>query len=500
LLAGAARAEQQLQLAAAIEELSYDPQTGEISFHIQNRTGHKLISGFPEGRRMFINIKAYSGGTLVYEVNPYDAGVGTLKGLPAEYSPSSPPVGPTERHVDALVYEMHPKSDLTGEAETFHFALATGRYKDNRIPPRGFRIADAAARQVEPVWHGDAAPDYFTAEEYAGGYDEQELTIAAGADRVEVNLYYQTTSREYIEFLRDEITGTGRRTLSSPTPSGEPEAYVIQTDPFFSSLAAWGETIWQLWVHNRDLPGAAPYLMASASTGGAPPCGASTPTLLAATSGNGEITLTWSDEHAGNPGLQGYAVYYDQAGKLQLVAEVGLTTTYTDTGLTNGQQYCYRVSSFDAACESEPGNIVCATPKGADQGLPAGFAGIGTGLLQKTGKGKDATTTYVPADTFQQGDEVVIRATVSDLTTDAPLEGASVDLIVTDAAGAVVANLAGVLSDAAGVAQASWKTQAPNRKGAGGTEPGLYNAVGIKVTKDGYQWDGATVSTTFAVQ
>ena len=48
--------------------------------------------------------------------------------------------------------------------------------------------------------------------EYAGGYDEIALTIPVGADVVEVNLYYQTTSREYIEFLRDknlsEITGT----------------------------------------------------------------------------------------------------------------------------------------------------------------------------------------------------------------------------------------------------------------------------------------------------
>ena len=60
-----------------------------------------------------------------------------------------------------------------------------------------------------PRWHGAAAPDYFTAAEYAGGYDDVALTIPAGADAVEVRLYYQTTSREYIEFLRDEINGNG---------------------------------------------------------------------------------------------------------------------------------------------------------------------------------------------------------------------------------------------------------------------------------------------------
>ena len=33
-------------------------------------------------------------------------------------------------------------------------ALATERYKDNRILPKGFRIADAAGRLCEPIWHG----------------------------------------------------------------------------------------------------------------------------------------------------------------------------------------------------------------------------------------------------------------------------------------------------------------------------------------------------------
>ncbi|MFN2187172.1 MAG: multiheme c-type cytochrome, partial [Candidatus Promineifilaceae bacterium] len=82
MLAGADRARQQLLLAASINNLSYNPVTGDLSFQVQNQTGHKLISGFPEGRRMFVNIKAYDDlGNLVYEVNPYDYTLGTLKGL-----------------------------------------------------------------------------------------------------------------------------------------------------------------------------------------------------------------------------------------------------------------------------------------------------------------------------------------------------------------------------------------------------------------------------------
>jgi hypothetical protein len=263
LLAGGNRALAQLTRAATIENVSYNAATGALSFRIQNHTGHKLISGYPEGRRMFVNVRLSSGAALVHEVNPYDATVGTLKGLSAAYSPSSPALSQAESYADDLVYEAHMQSAWTGEEKTFHFILSTGRAKDNRIPPKGFRIAEAPARMAEPVALGVSAPGLFSAAEYAGGYDDVSITLPPGGRAVEVNLYYQTTSREYVEFLRDEIKGTGK-TLSSPTPSGEPMAYIAQADPFFSNLKKWGETIWQLWEHNKDVPGAAPVLMAKA--------------------------------------------------------------------------------------------------------------------------------------------------------------------------------------------------------------------------------------------
>ena len=271
LLAGRTRAIEQLRRAAAIEALSYDPATGALAFRIRNQTGHKLITGYPEGRRMFVNVRLYAGGALVAEVNPYDDGSATLKGLPPAYSPASPALGPGESYADALVYEARSKSSLTGEAESFHFVLATGHAKDNRIPPKGFRIAEAGARLAEPASQGAPAPGYFTAAEYAGGWDDVALALPAGGENVVVRLYYQTTSREYVEFLRDEINGTAS-TLASPTPSGEPAAYVAQSDLFFGGLAAWGDAIWQLWDHNKSVPGAAPVLMAQASLLASDPC------------------------------------------------------------------------------------------------------------------------------------------------------------------------------------------------------------------------------------
>jgi hypothetical protein len=276
LKAGSDRALDQLRMAATVKGLTYDPCTGDLAFRIQNNTAHKLLTGFPEGRRVFVNVKAYAKDQqLMYEVNPYDYSAGTLRGLPN--APASPALEPNETYVDELVYELHFESSITGEQETFHAAVATGRYKDNRIPPKGFDVSSASERLSEPTWHGQSKPDYFGTDEYAGGYDRVYLQIPAAANAVSVTVYHQATSREYIEFLRDQINGDAN-TLSSPTPSGEPNAYIIQTDPFFSQLKEWGNTIWDLWYHNHGLdgggasvPGIVPFEMASAALSQAQP-------------------------------------------------------------------------------------------------------------------------------------------------------------------------------------------------------------------------------------
>jgi hypothetical protein len=487
LLDGVERAKQQLKLAASIEETAYDAATGKLTFKLQNQTGHKLISGFPEGRRMFVNIKLYKGGSLLHEVNPYDTTVCTLKGLGVGDSPA---LAQNESHRDELVYETKPTSSLTKETKTFHFALGTGRYKDNRIPPKGFDIANAGARMSRSVVKGVITPGLFTAAEYAGGYDAVELTLATGADQVEVNLYYQVTSREYIAFLRDEINGTaGKITLPQA-------AYIAQSDPFFAKLKAWGDTVWQLWDHNKSVAGAAPFLMTQAKIGGTTACAAPVPSLTKATPDHGQVALTWSNVHGADASVTGYKVFYDQAGKAQLISTLGQVTTYTDTGLTNGQQYCYKVAAVTAACDSGYSSVLCATPNNQG-GAQVGVGTVQAGKLETAGKGKNAVTTFVSVSTFAQGDRVVLRSYVGDASTGQPVTGASVELSLSGPASATVTSGA---SDASGVADATWNTQAPNKKGTGGTATGSYTATVTKVTGNGVTWDGVKTATTFTVQ
>ncbi|MHC4711191.1 MAG: dockerin type I domain-containing protein, partial [Planctomycetota bacterium] len=70
-------------------------------------------------------------------------------------------------------------------------------FKDNRIPPRGF--TNAAFESFGGGHVGYSYPD--------GQYwDDAYYDIPSGAASAEVTLYYQSTSKELVEFLRDENT------------------------------------------------------------------------------------------------------------------------------------------------------------------------------------------------------------------------------------------------------------------------------------------------------
>lgn len=246
---GAQRAKENLEHAATLIPL------GNSSLRILNNTGHKLISGFPEGRRMWLNIRFYdSTGTLLDEINPYEP---LVISRDIDLNPSYVSGGILQRDRDDLVFEAKMQSEVTGEANSFHMVLATDRYKDNRIPPKGFNSAAAPARLAHPRKSGTDALDYFSPAEYQGGYHDVQLNPPTDTAYWEAELYYQTTSYEYIRFLKDEINGVAN-SLSSPTPSGETDAYIAQSDTYFSTLSDWGDAIWELWLHNG---GAAPIEM-----------------------------------------------------------------------------------------------------------------------------------------------------------------------------------------------------------------------------------------------
>jgi hypothetical protein len=102
------------------------------------------------------------------------------------------------------------------------------------------------------------------------------------------------------------------------------------------------------------------------------------PSGLVATAGNQQVALNWTASTSSNVG--GYRVYRQNADgtwpTTPLTTTSASTTTYTNTGLTNGSTYTYRVTTIDTSNppqESGPSNTASATPSATSSG-PCGTA------------------------------------------------------------------------------------------------------------------------------
>ncbi len=187
--AGTQRATGMLQKAATLEVSTSEQGNSYLaSVRVTNETGHKLPSGYPEGRRIWLNLKAYNASdNLIYESGAYDPVTGVLT-----------------HDADAKIYEIKPGLSETvanilgySPGPSFHFAVNDTIFSDNRIPPRGFTNAEYEMIQSPPINYTYSDSQY---------WDDTQYLIPGATAQLDVTLYYQTTSKDYVEFLRDENT------------------------------------------------------------------------------------------------------------------------------------------------------------------------------------------------------------------------------------------------------------------------------------------------------
>lgn len=348
---GSKRAMDQLKMAAT---LTQEAETASsLTLRVRNNTGHKLLSGFPEGRRMFLSVTFYdSAGNVLREVNKYEPMVSVANPNGTDQFVSGAVIDPATKNGE-LIWEAEMSSSLTGEAKTFHFALADGRHKDNRIPPKGFDKTASIARKAEPVWNGQPMLDYFSDTEYLGGYDDVTIAKPEGTASYSAALYYQSTSREYIEFLRDQIKGNASTLKLDPvtgkTPSGESASYIVQTDTtgFFNNLKGWGDAIHDLWVHNN---GAAPIMMAEVGAKPTPetPLTVDPPTgtKVSYNTRQKTVTVSWTAPATGANGYNVYRSLTSGGPYTKIGSAAGGPTSFADSTVVSGNTYYYVVTTY----------------------------------------------------------------------------------------------------------------------------------------------------------
>lgn len=260
------------------EAASLDVNGDELT--ITNLTGHKLITGYPEGRRMWLRVKWFdSQGAPLREDGAYGDLAVTVDNQPLTVKTlldlDDPNLRAYEAHMAmtqewanqllgfgtsptlVLSYDrvsglpLKTLGDLAAQPagthlETFHFALNNLVASDTRIPPYGFRYDDALERSALPV-----PPDQYGNPGPGGVYQHQDiidLNPPAAAATAQIDLLYQPTSWEYIQFLHLANSGqvtflddTGQDLLDAWLATGMAEPHPIASASWSGTPATWAD-------------------------------------------------------------------------------------------------------------------------------------------------------------------------------------------------------------------------------------------------------------------
>ena len=184
---GKQRAIAMLQSAANLQvQSSHIGDSVVTTVRITNLTGHKLPTGYPEGRRMWIELVGRDANSdTVFHSGVYNADSAQL-------------VHDSQLKIYQIIQGVSDSLSLQSgipAGASFHFVLNDTLLLDNRIPPKGFSNAAYQSRKANPV-----------AASYSDGqyWDDTKYHLPPTTVQVTALLYYQTISKDLINYLRTE--------------------------------------------------------------------------------------------------------------------------------------------------------------------------------------------------------------------------------------------------------------------------------------------------------
>ena len=207
----------------------------QVTVRVTNNAGHKVPSGYPDGRRMWISLDVKDAvGAMVYQSGFYDAASArlfnddTLAGFNRALSNA---IDSTAGQNAVMVYER--KTGVCDPAVTsctmsLNLLNDTILF-DNRIPPAGFTYADYRVNGAAFWTYGANFVPTEDAARYPDGqnWDEVTYTFSAPAGQAltaRAEVFYQTLPREFIEHLNDSLNALASvdPADAGPRPEGPP--------------------------------------------------------------------------------------------------------------------------------------------------------------------------------------------------------------------------------------------------------------------------------------
>ena len=234
---------------------------------------------------------------------------------------------------------------------------------------------------------------------------------------------------------------TGKITLtwSAPASSGSSPltGYVIYrgTSSALTGQVSIGTSTATSYVDAMILKGTYYYTVKAVSSVGSSPASTSTSVVVdasntapgmvtglsaMATGSSGVIKLTWTAPSNGGSAITGYKIYRGwSSGFETLVKTISPGTSYTDTWMTNGVTYYYKVAAVNAIGTGALSEEVYATPTKSTSSVPGTVTGLSaiatgsSGVIKLTwtapSNGGSAITGYNIYRSWSPGTETLVK-------------------------------------------------------------------------------------------
>jgi fibronectin type 3 domain-containing protein len=385
--------------------LAWNASTGAASYNLYrsvNGAAYSQLNTSPITTTSYTDIGLTNGTPYCYEVTAVNSSGESAKSSPACATPQPPPPPPAISLIQKATFSRQPTSSgtvtltLPQATAAGHTLIVGMSFWPLDISSVTDGSGDAFTRGLTTsIFHNVSGSDTYTNFYYAkstaggttaltlnfsGGSTYLLLTVAevAGLDPavpLDQSAFHEsltataawssaavttTAANEYL--FSWAATEAGNPSCSSPatgwtieSQTNDPNgATVCWLDRIVSATGSYQASVTASTAQN--------YAMEIATFKGNVPSGPPpTPTGLMATAGNAQVSLAWN----ASTGAASYNLYRSVNGGVysQLNTSPISTTSYTNSGLTNGTPYCYEVTAVNSSGESSRSSPVCATPQ-----------------------------------------------------------------------------------------------------------------------------------------